>query len=187
MVCKCVSFFRRQETEVVFTGATIGFLPAEWDRQFQEVDLFSQPTWDIWDNERELVSKNGYTFVYSNMAMEHILFIGYFRITTSIYGGFSSKPCLMTPEGIPAASLLERWVNLGPPHQSWLDHRAGEDAATMAAWRVGNDVMVRMGHTDTRSNVWGGQNMPTFPNIRKSCSISFQYYCTLEKPTDKLS
>ena len=62
----------------------------------------------MWDNEQELVvSKNGYTFVYSNTAMERILLIGDFRITTSLYGGFSSKPYLMTPEGIPA-SLLER-------------------------------------------------------------------------------
>ena len=85
-------------------------------------------------------------------------------------------------------SLFERWVNLGQPHQSWLDHSAGEDAATMAAWRLGNSLMWR--YYGMYGHIWGWRYWCNFQRWGRAehanppeCLQVMQYYRNLANPT----
>ena len=85
-------------------------------------------------------------------------------------------------------SLFERWVNLGQPHQSWLDHSAGEDAATMAAWRLGNSLMWR--YYGMYGHIWEWRYWCNFQRWGRAehanppdCLQVMQYYRNLANPT----
>lgn len=95
---------------------------------------------------------------------------------------------LVSKGGYIPASLFERCVNLGQPHQSWLDHSAGEDAATMAAWRLGNSLMWR--YYGMYGHIWGWRYWCNFQRWGRAehanppkCSQVMQYYRNLANPT----